>query len=148
MELTINEFNYGERPSVTMPNPTILEVLKEEGVRKLVSDHYDLLRQSPIKHLFPADDQKFEEAKRFAADFFVQILGGPKYFNENRGRPMLINRHAPFTITLEGRRIWLDCYRTALLRLNIPEELIMSYWNYINIFSIWMVNTEQMTESR
>jgi truncated hemoglobin YjbI len=81
------------------------------------------------------------EAKSFAADFFVQVCGGPKHYLQNRGRPMLIHRHAPFKITMEGRDEWLECYRKVLPSLPIPDDLILSFWNYIDVFSVWMVNT-------
>ena len=141
MQLTITQFEFGERPQVTMPTPMLLSLLKEQGIRKLVSDHYDLLRISKVGNLFPTDDDQFEIAKSSSADFFIQILGGPSYFNQNRGQPRLPDRHAPFAITLEARNIWLDCYRNVLLKLDLPEDVIMSFWNYINVFSIKMVNT-------
>jgi len=142
MELVINTYHVGERPDVKMPDPEILKWLGEEGMRKLVSDHYDLMRESPIRDLFPENPAAFEAIKQHSADFFIQICGGPSYFNQNRGKPMLIARHAPFKITYKARLTWLDCYRTALLRLEIPEDYIISFWNYINVFSIWMVNTD------
>lgn len=145
MELSINTYKLGERPEVKMPNPEILNLLKEEGMRKLVGDHYDLMRESSIRNLFPTDDAAFETVKQHSADFFIQICGGPAYFNQNRGKPMLISRHTPFKITYEARLTWLDCYRIALLRLEIPEEYILSFWNYINVFSIWMVNSVEPT---
>jgi hemoglobin len=141
VELTISHFEFGERPQVTLPHPLFLQLLKEEGLRKLVSDHYDLLRQSKVKGFFPLEDEKFELAKKHSADFFIQICGGPMYFNENRGKPMLIKRHAPFAITPEARLIWLECYKTVLLKLELPENVLLSFWNYINVFSSWMVNT-------
>jgi hemoglobin len=101
------------------------------------------MRKSSISDLFPQDASAFEAVKKHSADFFVQICGGPPYFNQNRGKPMLINRHAPFKITYRARLVWLDCYRDALAKLTIPDELILSFWNYINVFSIWMVNTDE-----
>ena len=98
------------------------------------------MRQSDINHLFPKDDLEFELAKTRSSDFMIQICGGPDYFNQNRGRPMLINRHAPFAINASAREIWLDCYRTALLELDAPEPLIQSFWTYIQVFSAWMMN--------
>jgi hemoglobin len=147
MELTINTFEFGERPSVTLPSPLMLELLKEEGMRQMVSDHYDLLHKSEIKHLFPADEENFKAAKQRSADFFIQICGGPPYFNINRGKPVLAARHAPFAITPEARIIWLSCYKAVLVKLTIPEEVIVSYWNYLNYFSNWMVNTQPQTEN-
>jgi len=143
MDLTLNAYTVGERPEVKMPDPEIFGLLGEAGMRKLVSDHYDLMRESSIRELFPENLQAFEAIKKHSADFFIQICGGPTYFNQNRGKPMLINRHAPFKITYAARITWLECYRTALLRLHIPEEYIVSFWNYINVFSIWMVNSEE-----
>jgi hemoglobin len=142
MELRITYFEPGSRPEVTMPDKRLYEVLQEEGVRKLVGDHYACLRKSPISHLFPKDDEAFDLVTKHSADFFIQILGGPAYFNQNRGNPMLIKRHAPFIISPAGRIAWLECYQKVLSNLNIDENLIMSFWEYINVFSHWMINTD------
>ncbi|MDD4970518.1 MAG: globin [Paludibacter sp.] len=141
MNLTINSYQFGERPDVIKPDPDFYNQLGEDGIRKLVSKHYDLLRESPIKKLFPADNDELEKAKQNSADFMIQISGGPDYFNQHRGKPRMADRHAAFTITPEGRIIWLNCYKQALKELTIPENLILSFWNYINVFSNWMVNT-------
>ena len=142
MDLQIKTFQFGERPDVTKPDPEFYKALGEEGIRKLVGRHYDLLRVSSINNLFPADDAVFETSKSHSADFIIQICGGPDYFNQHRGKPMLATRHATFTITPDARLVWLGCYKQALLELNISEELLVSFWNYINIFSNWMVNTK------
>ncbi|NJK96668.1 MAG: globin [Bacteroidales bacterium] len=146
MELIISYFEPGARPEVTMPDKKLYEVLKEEGVRKLVGDHYACLRKSDISHLFPPDDAAFDLVTKHSADFFIQILGGPSYFNQNRGNPMLIKRHAPFTINPEGRVTWLQCYQEVLSKLQIDPVLILSFWNYINVFSHWMINTDNKTD--
>ncbi len=148
MELSITYFEYGSRPVVTMPDKAILIILKEEGVRKLVGDHYALLRGSSISGLFPKDDLAFELVTKHSADFFIQIFGGPAYFNENRGKPMLINRHAPFAISPEARVVWLECYREVLLKLKINEEVVKSFWDYLNVFSHWMINTPSNSENK
>jgi hemoglobin len=140
MEFTITHYEFGERPPTTIPDPSFLTYLTEEGMRKMVSDHYDLLKQSNIKELFPQDDKEFEAAKRRSSDFFIQICGGPDYFNQNRGKPMLSSRHAPFRITPQARMVWLGCYIQVLSKMDIPEPTLASFWNYINTFSNWMVN--------
>ena len=142
MELVISYFEPGARPNVTIPNKELYEVLKEEGVRKLVGDHYACLWKSSISHLFPRDKETFDLVTKHSADFFIQILGGPPYFNINRGNPMLIKRHAPFAITPEARVVWLQCYQEVLNKLDIEERLILAFWDYINIFSHWMINSE------
>ena len=142
MKLNISAANYGMRPKVELPNPDFLKEMKEEGIRELVSNHYNLLAQSEIKHIFPTTKEALEIAKLKSSDFFIQICGGHPYFNENQGKPMLSKRHAPFKITAKGRVVWLSLYQQLLPKLNISEELIISYWNYLNIFSVWMINSD------
>ena len=57
MNLEINTYEFGEKPKVSLPDPQFLILLTEWGMRKMVSDHYDLLRQSKVKELFPSDDE-------------------------------------------------------------------------------------------
>ena len=142
MDFTINQYEFGQRPAVTIPTPEFLEQLSESGIRKMVSDHYDLLSKSEIRHLFPRIDEALDKAKLRSSDFFIQICGGHPYFNENRGKPVLARRHAPFAITKKARVVWLQCYQQILSKLDIPEEVIQSFWNYLNVFSFWMVNTD------
>jgi len=142
-DLEITNYKFGVRPDVTIPDREFYKVLGEEGIRKLVTRHYDLLRVSEISHLFPKDDELFEIGKNNSADFMVQICGGPDYYNQHRGRPMLVNRHAGSHITPEGRLVWLNCYKQALAELTIPRPLIVSFWNYLNVFSSWMVNAPE-----
>ncbi|RXK00204.1 globin [Arcobacter sp. CECT 8986] len=143
MQYDITPAQFGTRPPVNLPNPQLLKVLGEDGMRKMVSDHYDLLRQSNIRGLFPPTDEGFEKAKEHSADFFIQICGGPKYFNEKRGAPMMAARHSPFKINQEARRIWLESYAIVLSEIDISDELKQSFWNYIDIFSIWMMNSNE-----
>ena len=142
IDLTITPAAPGERLPVQKPSPGILQVMKEAGIRKLVSDHYDLLVKSDINHLFPTVPEQLEMAKQHAADFFIQVMGGPPYFNMHRGQPAMTRRHAQFQITAEGRVAWLKCYQQLIAELDLPEHLKQSYWNYLNNFSSWMVNTE------
>ena len=141
MELKITNYFPGARPQVTLPGNQIFLLLKEEGMRKMVSDFYDLLVDSDIKDLFPKNPIALEKAKEHSADFFIQICGGPMYFNKNRGRPMLNQRHLPFKITREGRETWLNCYKVVLEKLNLPENVLLPFWNYLDVFSKWMVNS-------
>ncbi|HAQ18916.1 MAG TPA: globin [Prolixibacteraceae bacterium] len=143
MDFSISQFEFGQRPAVTLPTPEFLEKLTESGIRKMVSDHYDLLSKSEIKHLFPRIEEALDKAKQRSSDFFIQICGGHPYFNENRGKPILAKRHAPFAITSEARIVWLKCYQEVLSKLDLSEEILQSFWNYLNVFSFWMVNTKE-----
>ncbi len=141
MKYTITEASFGQRPKVQLPNPKILETLGEEGMRNLVSNHYDLLAQSEIKNLFPPAGKPFEMAKKHSADFFIQICGGPRYFDMSRGAPRMVARHSPFKITAKARLVWLENYAKVLDETVLTEELKESFWKYIDIFSIWMINS-------
>jgi len=138
----IIEVPFGQRAEVQRPIPEFYAAVGEEGIRKLVADHYELLKDSSIKHLFPVDDAvEFANAKKHAADFFIQFLGGPRYFEQSRGAPQMAGRHRPFKITKSSRVVWLELYRQLLQDINADPKAVESYWNYLNSFSTWMVNT-------
>jgi hemoglobin len=141
VDFKITSYFPGFRPAVTLPTKEMFTLLGEKGMRNMVNDHYDLLVQSDIKDLFPKNPIALEKAKEHSADFFIQICGGPQYFNQNRGKPQLYQRHLPFKITAEGREVWLKCYIKVLQKLDLPENVIVSFWNYIEVFSKWMVNS-------
>lgn len=143
MNLEISHAQFGARPPVTKPLPEFLLEVGEKGIRDLISDHYSLIRESEISHLFPMNEQDFQDAKKHSADFFIQICGGPAYFNENRGAPKMVGRHAPFRIDAKAREVWLELYKPLLIELkenSTTETSIQSFWNYLDIFSIWMIN--------
>ncbi len=146
MEFKITNGMMGVRPPVTKPHPGFLHEMGEEGIRELVDEHYELIRNSDIAFLFPVNDEEdFEQAKKNAADFFIQICGGHPYFNDNRGEPRMVGRHAPFRIDQHARKRWLELYAQLLPQLEdkgVKKEYIESFWNYLDIFSIWMVNTK------
>lgn len=143
MEFTISQFEFGQRPPVTLPSPDFLKLLTEEGIRKMVSDHYNLLFKSEINFLFPCTEEGLNKAKQNSADFFIQICGGHPYYQENRGKPMLAKRHAAGAISSEARIVWLQCYIQVLSQLDVPDNVLFSFWKYLNVFSTWMVNSEK-----
>jgi len=145
MNLEISQAQFGIKPPVTKPIPEFLIEVGEEGIRELISKHYDAIKQSDIYHLFPQNDSEFEQAKVNSADFFIQICGGPAYFNTNRGAPRMVGRHAPFRIDAKARQTWLQLYKPFLEELKeqgVTETSLNSFWGYLNIFSIWMINTQ------
>ncbi len=141
MDFTISNYIQGVRPGVTLPSKEMFNLLGEDGMRKMVSDHYDLIKESEVKDLFPKNPVAFEKAKEHSADFLIQICGGPQYFNQNRGMPQLNRRHLPFKITAESRLVWLKCYKEVLQKMDLPPEVSTSFWNYLEVFSKWMVNS-------
>ncbi len=147
VDYTILQGQFGVRPPVTKHSGAFLEAVGEAGIRKMVSDHYDTLVQSEIKDLFPNEGPALEEAKQHSADFIIQISGGPAYFNQNRGAPQMVGRHAPFKITPQARMVWLAAYIEQIKNLktkegqDLPDPIKQEFFNYINVFSLWMVNT-------
>lgn len=140
IHLPITLYAPGQKPQPHLPGNQIYEILGEAGIRQMISDHYDLLIQSDIKHLFPTVGEELDLAKQRAADFIIQRFGGPNYYEQRRGKPLLANRHARFVITPKGRITWLNCYREALLKQNLPTDVLQAYWQYLDEFSNWMVN--------
>lgn len=145
MNLDITYAQFGVRPPVTKPIPEFLIEVSEAGIREMISKHYDAIKKSEIFPIFPQDDAEFEQAKVNSADFFIQICGGPRYFNQNRGAPQMIGRHAPFAIDAKAREVWLELYKPLILELKesgVTETSLNSFWGYLDIFSIWMINTK------
>jgi len=147
VDYTIMQGQFGVRPPVTKHSPAFLENVGEEGIRQMVSNHYDVLIKSEIKELFPLEGEALKAAKQHAADFIIQISGGPAYFNQNRGAPQMVGRHAPFRITADARKVWLESYVEEIKNLKtkdgqvLPDAIKQEFFNYLNVFSLWMVNT-------
>ena len=55
----------------------------------------------------------------------------------------MLARHARFRIDEKGRFIWLDSYKSLLQELEkegVDTKYIESFWNYLNNFSMALVN--------
>ena len=132
-------------PPLTKPNPDFLAEIGEEGMRAFLERVYLCLFESPIKELFPEEIDAMREAAEVSADFFIQVCGGDPYFSQHHNTLHETKKHPPFLITPEARLHWLACFKEGL-RLIIEEkqssdENIQSFWNYLNVFSIWLINT-------
>jgi len=145
LDFSIQPYTEGVNPPVTKPNPAFLQDITEQGMRDLLDRFYMGLFESPIKNIFPQDKEEMRIAGQHSADFFIQICGGPPYFNQNRGAPQMRGRHAPFRITPNARLHWLVTFEEALQPIIenklSSEKNIQSFWNYLNVFSQWMVNS-------
>ena len=99
MNLKISDGTIEVRPPVTKPHPGFFYEVGEERFRKLVNEHYESIKTSDIAFLFPIfDDEDFAQAQKHAADFLIEISGGPDYFTQTRGDHHMVGRHAPFRI--------------------------------------------------
>lgn len=130
------------------PAPKLYSILGEENIRKLLTYHYYNLINSSIKHLFPQDEESLKKSIEKNADFFIQVLGGPPYYSQKYGAPMMRARHMKFPITYESRNVWLECFFQAIEQLkkdlnhnNFTQELEKQFKDFLIAFSEWMVNT-------
>ncbi len=131
-------------PPLPKPNPAFLAEIGEEGMYAFLERVYICLFDSPIKELFPREIDAMKEASEVSADFFIQVCGGDPYFSQHHTVLHDVKKHPPFLITPETRLDWLACFREGL-QLIITEqqssnENIQSFWNYLNVFSIWLIN--------
>jgi hemoglobin len=146
LDFSIQAYQEGVNPPVTKPNPAFLTDITEQGMRDLLDSFYMRLYESPIKDIFPQSKEEMKIAGQYSADFFIQICGGTAYFNQNRGAPQMRQRHAPFRITPHARLHWLVTFEEALQPIVknklSSEEDIQSFWDYLNVFSQWMINAK------
>lgn len=130
-------------PQGVQPSPELYLKMGEAGIFKMLEDFYKELAKSSIKHLFPEDVLK---ASQKSAAFFMFIMGGPPMYHEKYGPPMMRKRHMPFRIDEEARQVWLQCFKTVLVdadvKYNFPMEHMPGFWNFLDKFSAWMVNTK------
>ena len=126
-------------PSGPPPSKDIFINLGEEKIRELVQVFYEEIESSSIRSMFP---ETLNESIAKSADFMVQVLGGPPYYNQKYGPPRMRMRHFPFIIDEKARRAWLGCYKKALERVQIPERESKLIWDFLVDFSAWMVNSK------
>jgi hemoglobin len=132
----------GGPPQIT-PSHEIYPRMGEENIFKMLEDFYLELEKSTIRHLFPEDMQ---EASKKSGAFFVFLCGGPPLYQQRFGPPMMRKRHMAFRIDEEARQVWLGCFQAILKdadkKYNFPMEHMDSFWDFLDQFSAWMVNTK------
>ncbi|MBN2866397.1 MAG: hypothetical protein JXK16_10355 [Thiotrichales bacterium] len=123
-------------PDAPFPDPSIYEALGSEKIRDLVRYHHQLMWQSDIQPVFGSDFGHFAKTVEHTANYFIEMLGGPKLFTVVRGEPKLGRRHKPFNLTPYHRVIWLDCFRLALKEKQIPISIAQEIWNWVEPLSM------------
>lgn len=127
----------GGPPPVSPDIRKVYDSAGEEALRELVHLFYEEIETSAIRHMFP---EHLEESEKKAADFMVQVLGGPQYYTHNYQQPKMRQQHMPFEIDEKARRAWLGSYKKALAKSAMSEKDKEIVWDYLNVFSTWMVN--------
>lgn len=127
-------------PEVTFPSSKLYTTWREENIREMVMYHHTLLRKSTIGNLFASDDAAFHFVTQKTADFFVEALGGEKYYTPKHRHPSLRGRHFHIIIDEKARDIWLMMYKKTIKDLTMPHEHREEFWTWIESLSIRMIN--------
>jgi hemoglobin len=113
---------------------------EREGVEKLATVFYTLVSKDPIlSPLFPED---LTETAYKQTQFLSQFLGGPSFYTEEFGHPMLRARHMPFPITNKHAEAWLSCMEKALTIQKLEPQLKEFILSRLKMTAYHMVNTE------
>src|SRR5262245_22752535 len=127
------------------PSREIYRLMGEANIVAMMEDFYRELESSSLRELFPQD---MVLASRRSAAFFVGLLGGPPLYHQRYGNPMMRARHLAFVITLRAREEWLQCFERVLARATerygFPSEHLPGFLAFLEAFSLWMVNTEDV----
>lgn len=96
----------------------------ETVVRSMVDRFYDLMDLEPgYAALRAAHGSSLDKARDHLFWFLCGWLGGPNYFVERFGHPMLRARHMPFKIGILERDQWLACMDQAMGDTGVDGEL-------------------------
>lgn len=125
--------------------PRIFKNLGEEKIRSLVHLFFEQIPQSDIIGMYPEPDNLALSEEKLA-DFMIQVSGGPAYYIQKFGPPRMRARHFPFEIDEKARRTWLGCFRKALNATEMEKDDRELIWEFVVVFSAWMVNKAPLTE--
>lgn len=133
----------GGPPQVGRPDPAIYQAMGQDNIYRMIFDFYHELERSSIRALFPAD---IDGSAEKSAAFFVGLLGGPPLYHERYGQPMLRQRHMPFPIDRAARDVWIACFKKTLVdaeaKYGFPAAHLAQFTEFLDQFSLWMINTE------
>jgi hemoglobin len=124
--------------------PSAYDLLGGEAVvRRIVDRFYDLMDSDPdfhgIRKLHP-DTLDGSREKLFL--FLCGWLGGPQYYVEKYGHPMLRARHLPYAIASNERDQWLICMGRAMVDCGVSEPMIDRLLPAFFNTADWMRNRE------
>ena len=113
----------------------------ESAVRSLVDRFYDLMDLEPayagLRALHPA---ALEGSRDKLFWYLCGWLGGPNYYVERFGHPMLRARHLPYAIGNAERDQWMACMTQALRECGVNAELAQGLRHAFQGTADWMRN--------
>ncbi len=146
MSYEITKTIEGEEVDFKNPSPKFYEAVGgEKGMRELMHNFYEIIYKSDISNFFPQDKEEFDKIALKNTNFFVQLCGGPKVYEEETGGmdldTYMIRIHDDFSIAEKARIEWLGCMRETLESYDMDEELKADFWDYCDKFSKLTVNS-------
>jgi hemoglobin len=127
-------------PPVSFPSRRVVEIAGEDKLRQLVLRQYSLLMGSPILDLYTDNPWAFAKLAEHVADYVVECCGGKATYSDQNGSVCLRTRHFPITIDESAREIWLAALVRAMDEVDFPAEVREEYWNWIEAFSVRVIN--------
>ncbi len=93
----------------------------ETKVKDMVNRFYDLMDVEPGFTAFRSSHgDSLDNARERLFYFLCGWLGGPNYYAEKFGHPMLRARHLPFSIGIQERDQWVACMAQAKVDIDLP----------------------------
>ncbi|AWB32805.1 group II truncated hemoglobin [Orrella marina] len=113
----------------------------EVRVKALVDRFYDLMDLEPqYTALRAVHGEDLSRAREHLFWFLCGWLGGPSYFTEKVGAPMLRRRHLPFSIGVLERDQWMACMNQAMVETDVPDDLREQLYPAFMKTADWMRN--------
>ncbi|TFZ03979.1 group II truncated hemoglobin [Ramlibacter humi] len=114
----------------------------EQKVRALVDRFYDLMDLEPgYAQLRATHGSTLDNARERLFWFLCGWLGGPSYYTDRFGHPMLRARHLPFAIGIQERDQWLACMDQAIGETGVDGKLRARLKQSFFQTADWMRNT-------
>ncbi|QOY34183.1 globin [Anaerobacillus isosaccharinicus] len=122
----------------TESNNPYIAIGGQEVLNELVDAFYAKVKLHPkLAPIFPED---LTETARVQKQFLTQFLGGPNFYSEEHGHPMLRARHMPFPITEERAEAWLQCMREAMDEIKLEGPIRDYFYERLSQTAYHMIN--------
>lgn len=97
---------------------------RDQGVRQLVADFYELMDTLPEAATIRAMHKgNLSEITDKLGTFLIGWLGGPQHYQERFGRVIIPLAHRPFPIGPSERDQWLLCMDRALQKTSLGASM-------------------------
>ncbi len=125
------------------PFDTIFEWIGgEDRIKAVIDRFYDLMDLEPgYAALRTAHGNTLAGARDKLFWFLCGWMGGPQYYTERFGHPILRARHMPFKIGIQERDQWLACMNQAMTETGVDDALRTRLAASFLQTADWMRNT-------